>query len=53
MKHITIIKNKILYKLFNTLFALYNKKTKKYLCLYPKFIYILEKIYDKFDVYFS
>jgi hypothetical protein len=45
MKHIIINKNNILYKLFHTLFALYNKKGKKISVsvfdLYPKLIFII------------
>jgi hypothetical protein len=45
MKHIIINKNKILYKLFHTLFTPYNKKGKKIYVslfdLYPKFIFII------------
>jgi hypothetical protein len=45
MKHIIINKNKILYKLFYTLFTPYNKKGKKISVsvfdLYPKFIFII------------
>jgi hypothetical protein len=43
MKHIIINKNKILYKLFYTLFAPYNKKGEKVSVfdLYPKFIFII------------
>jgi hypothetical protein len=57
MKHIIINKNKILYKLFHTLFTPYNKKVKKYLYPYSiciRNLYLLfEKIYDRFEVYLS
>jgi hypothetical protein len=47
MKHIIINKNKILYKLFHTLFAPYNKKGEKISVsifdLYPKFIFIISE----------
>jgi hypothetical protein len=43
MKHIIINKNKILYKLFYTLFATYNQKGENISVfdLYPKFISII------------
>jgi hypothetical protein len=54
MKHIIINKNKILYNLFHTLFAPYNKKGEKYPYLYSiciRNLYLLfEKIYDRFEV---
>jgi hypothetical protein len=55
MKHIIINKNKILYKLFQTLFAPYNKKVKKYpysICIRNLYL-LFEKIYDRFEVYLS
>jgi hypothetical protein len=38
MKHIIINKNKIIYKLFYTLFALYNKKRWKNICIHIRFV---------------
>jgi hypothetical protein len=55
--HIIINKNKILYKLFHTLFTPYNKKGKKNSYPYSiciRNLYLLfEKIYDRFEVYLS
>jgi hypothetical protein len=56
IKHIITYKNKILHKLFYTLFAPYNKKMKKYMYLYlngTRILYLsFEKIYDKFDIFY-
>jgi hypothetical protein len=51
IKHIIINKNKILHKIFNILFALYNKKMKKYFYPYRNLYLLFENIYDKFEVY--
>jgi hypothetical protein len=57
IKHFISDKNKILHKLFCTLFSLYNKKVKNYLYLYPNctefFIYHLRRymINSRFSFY--
>jgi hypothetical protein len=51
-KKIIINKNKILYKLFYTLFvAPYTKKRKYQICIQILYLSSFEKIYDKFKIY--